>query len=261
MSRLAGITGPTAAVLARAAREGGRDPGPSMLLPALPSLLMAVAFTAQFDRLNGVIDFPTGSFDEYLVPGLLLFVGLAGGGFTSAQLAMDLRTGFMDRLRLQLDRPVPLLLGRYAFEALRVLPGALAVVALGVALGGSASNGLPGVAAAVALTMAISAAYAGVFYVVAVVTRDPQTPLNLQPAGIILFFLSSAVVPSSAMPRWAETVANLNPVTAIADGIREAMIGDLASADVGLAAALAALLLALSIAGSSRVLARTIDRS
>lgn len=261
MSGLAGLTGPTSAVLGRAAREGSRDPGPAILLPALPSLLMAVAFTAQFDRLNGVIDFPTGSFDEYLVPGLLLFVGLAGGGFTSAQLARDLRSGFMDRLRLHLHGPVPLLLGRYAFEALRVLPGALAVVALGVALGGSATNGLPGVAVAVMLTMAISAAYAGIFYVVAVVTRDPQTPLNLQPAGIILFFLSSSVVPISAMPGWAEAVAGVNPVTTMADGIRAAMIGDLASADVLIAAAVAAALLALSLTASSITLSRAIARS
>lgn len=261
MTAASALAGPSLAVFGRAAQEGHRDPGPSVLLPALPSLLMVVAFTALFDRLNGVIAFPTGSFDEYVVPGLVVFVGLAGGGFTSAQLATDLRTGFIDRLRLHLPGAFPLLLGRVGFEAARVVPGALAVIALGVALGGTAANGVLGVAVVLVLVTLLSAAYSGVFYVVATRTEDPQTPLNLQPIGIVLFFLSSAVVPPEAMPGWSEAVARANPVTVIADGARAAMIGDLTSADVAAALAVAVGLAALALAGSSLVLTRHIARS
>jgi ABC-2 type transport system permease protein len=126
------LTGPTTAVFVRTAREARADPVRALIIPAMPSLLMAVTFTALFDRLGDVIDFPTGSLDEYLVPGLVLFAGLVTGGFTSAQLATDLRTGFIDRLRLHLHGPVPLLLGRFLFETVRVLPSAVIVLAVGL---------------------------------------------------------------------------------------------------------------------------------
>jgi ABC-2 type transport system permease protein len=250
----------TAAVLRRASREGLRDPGPSFVIPAGPSLLMAVAFTALFDQLAVVIELGTGSFAEYLVPGLVVFTALAGGGFTSAQLAADLRSGFMDRLRLYPDGLRPLLLGRFAFEALRVLPASLLVLATGVALGGTVENPL-GIPVAALMVMGLSVAYAGIFFVVASITEDPQTPLNLQPVGIIFFFLSSAIVPLESMPAWAEAVSSLNPITAVVDGVRGALIGDLTSDDVLLGLAVIGASVTLSIAASFAVLHRRAARN
>lgn len=250
----------TAAVLRRASREGFRDPGPSFVIPAGPSLLMAVAFTALFDQISSVIDLGTGSFAEYLVPGLVVFTALAGGGFSSAQLASDLRSGFMDRLRLYPDGIRPLLLGRFAFEALRVLPAALLVLAVGVALGGTVENPL-GIPVAALMVLGVSVAYAGIFFVVASITEDPQTPLNLQPVGIIFFFLSSAIVPLEAMPAWAESASSLNPITAVVDGVRSALIGDLTSGDVLVGLAVVGMLATLSIAASFAVLHRKAARS
>lgn len=245
--------GPTSAVFARTARETRRDPVRALVIPAMPSLLMAVTFTALFGPLSRVVDFPTGSFDEYLVPGLVLMAGLVGGGYTSSQLASDLRTGFLDRLRLHLHRPMPVLMGRFAFEAVRVLPAALVVLAVGLALGGTADNGIAGIAVLLLITMLVSTAYAGLFYVAAIKTRDPQTPLNLQPISIVLFFISSAIVPLGAMPGWTKAIARVNPITAIADGAREAMIGDLASNDVLVAVVVTVSLLVLAVAGSTFV--------
>lgn len=250
----------TAAVLRRASREGLRDPGPSFVIPAAPSLLMAVAFTALFDQISSVIDLGTWSFAEYLVPGLVVFTALAGGGFTSAQLAADLRSGFMDRLRLYPDGLRPLLLGRFAFEALRVLPAALLVLAVGVALGGTVEN-LVGVPVAALMVMGLSVAYAGIFFVVASITENPQTPLNLQPVGIIFFFLSSAIVPLASMPAWAEIASSLNPITVVVDGVRSALIGDLTSDDVLVGLAVVGALVTLSIAASFAVLHRKAARS
>jgi ABC-2 type transport system permease protein len=253
-------TSATSAVARRASREGLRDPGPSFVIPAAPSLLMAVAFTALFERISAVIDFGTGSFAEYLVPGLVVFTALAGGGFTSAQLAADLRSGFMDRLRLYPGGLRPLLLGRFAFEAIRVLPAALLVLAAGVALGGTIEN-LLGIPIVALMVMGLSVAYAGIFLVVASITEDPQTPLNLQPVGIIFFFLSSAIVPLESMPAWAETASSLNPVTAIADGVRSALVGDLSSNDVAVGVAVVAVLAAASVMASFAVLHRQTARS
>lgn len=222
----------TTAVLRRARADGRRDPGPALLLPALPSVLMTVAFTSQFDRLSEALSLPTGSFDEFIVPGLVFAVALASAGFTAGSLAQDISTGFMDRLRLYPAGTTPLLLGRFAYEGLRVLPGAVVVLALGVLMGGTVANGPAGIAVALLLTVLTSAAFSGLHLVVGTLTADPQTPLNMQPVGVLAMFLSTALVPLDAFPTWAETIARANPVTPIADGARAALIGDLSSGDI-----------------------------
>lgn len=256
MNALAATAGPTSAVFTRSVREGLRDPGPALFLPALPPLLLVVALTSLFGRLNGVIEFPTGSFKEFFVPGAVIIVAVAGGGFTSAQVAEDLRSGFIDRLRLQVRNPLTLLLGRFGFEAVRIIPGVAAVLCVGLLFGGALANGLPGALVVTLLAMLLSAAYAGLFYIAAIITEDPQTPLNLNPVGIIVSFLSTAFIPRSAMPTWADTAAGLNPVTVIVNGARAAMIGDLTSTTVAAAFAVAAGGVGLAVAASGIALAR-----
>jgi ABC-type multidrug transport system permease subunit len=260
VNALADTAGASSAVFTRSVREGLRDPGPALFLPGLPPLLLVIALTSLFTRLNGVIEFPTGSFKEFFVPGAVLIAAIAGGGFTSAQVAEDLRSGFIDRLRLQVPNPRTLLLGRFGFEAIRIIPGVVAVLCVGLLFGGALPNGVPGALVVALLAMLLSAAYAGLFYVVAIITEDPQTPLNLNPVGILVSFLSTSFIPRSAMPGWVDTAAGLNPVTVIVDGARAAMIGDLTSTTVAAAFAAAALGVALSIVGSSIVLGRKLSR-
>lgn len=260
LQNTAGVAGATLAVVRRATAEGFRDPGPALFLPGLPPLAMAVAFTAQFDRISEVVTLPTGSFAEFVIPGLIVAVALASGGFTSAQLAQDLRSGFMDRLRLYHGGVAPLLLGRFVYEGLRVVPATVAVMALGLAIGGTNSNGAPGLAMVVLLTMLLGSAFAGLHLTVATLTEDPNTPLNLQPLGPVMVFLSSAIVPPQAMPRWAELIATYNPVTPVVDAGRAAMIGELTGPDVRQGLAIACVWLAVSVGFTLLVVSRKIAR-
>lgn len=224
----------------RQARAAAQDPGPFFVLPMMPALLMTVVFTALFDRVAQVRGFGGADYDEFLVPGVVVLVALLGAGATSASLAADLRSGYLDRLRLLPIRLPSLLAGRLAFEAVRLLPGAAVVLAVGFAFGATTRNGLAGVVLAALLVALLGVAYSGVFFAVAIRTRDPQTPFTLQPLGLPLAFLSSALVPPSAMPGWAETLARANPVSVVVDAAREAMLGELWSPQLGAALAVLA---------------------
>jgi ABC-2 type transport system permease protein len=219
-------------VFGRQVREATRDPGPFFVLPMLPALLMTVVFTALFDRVANVEGFSASSYDAFLIPGVVTLVALLGAGATSSSLAADVRSGYLERLRLLPISLASLLAGRFFLEAVRLLPGALVVVIVGFAFGGRAPNGIAGVAVVVALVALLGIAYSAIFYIVAIRTQDPQTPFTLQPLGLPLAFLSSALVPLAIMPAWGESVARLNPVTLVVDGAREAMLGDLASREL-----------------------------
>jgi len=242
-ARPAGSTGSAGAlslVFRRQAAAAGRDPGPFFVLPAMPALLMIVVFTALFDRISDVPGYEGGDYDAFVLPGVVVLVALLGAGATSANVAADLRSGYFDRLRLLPAPPGRQLTGRLLFESVRLLPGTVAVLALGLLLGGQNRNGVAGLAVVVALVALLGAAYSGVFYAVAIRTRDPQTPFQLQPLGLPLAFLSTALVPLAVMPGWAETLARYNPVTPVVDASREALLGEVWSHELLVALAVLA---------------------
>ncbi|KAB2340132.1 ABC transporter permease [Actinomadura rudentiformis] len=221
-------------VFRRQATAALRDPGPHFVLPALPALLMTVVFTALFDRIGdapgydagGLDRSHAGGYDAFLIPGVVMLVALLGAGATSASLAADLRSGYFERLRLLGARPGTHLTGRLLFEAVRLLPGTAVVLGVGLVFGGDNRNGIVGLALVTMLVAMLGMAYSGVFYTVAIRTTDPQTPFQLQPLGLPLAFLSTALVPLGVMPGWAETIARWNPVSPVVDASRQALTGD-----------------------------------
>jgi ABC-2 type transport system permease protein len=255
--------GPTAVglVLRREAAIASRDPGPFFVLPAMPALLMTVVFTALFDRISQAPGYEGGDYDAFLLPGVVVLVALLGAGATSASVAADLRSGYFDRLRLLPSPPAFQLVGRVLFEALRLLPGTVVVLAVGFGFGGQNRNGPLGLVMVVVLVALLGVAYSGVFYAVAIRSRDPQTPFQLQPLGLPLAFLSTALVPLAVMPAWAETLARYNPVTPVVDASRQALLGELWSHELLVALAVLAASIVVTQALAWRALHTHLARS
>lgn len=225
----------SALIFRRSVREGVRDPGPAFVLPLLPPLLLTVVFIALFERLAELPPFGGDEYVDYLAPGAVLLTAVLGAGFTSTSLAQDIRGGYLDRLRLLPARPAAFITGRLGFEAIRVLPAAAVVLAVGLALGAPLESGLASAVVVVALTALLAAAYSGLFYAVALATGSTDTAVALQPLGLVVGFLSTALVPDEVMPAWAGTFARFNPVSVVVDGAREVMAGTLWSDELAAA--------------------------
>jgi ABC-2 type transport system permease protein len=224
-----------ALLFGRSVREGRRDPGPAYVLPAMPPLLMALVFTALFERIAESPGFGSGAYVDYMLPGAVVLTALLGAGFTATYLVQDAVGGYLDRLRLLPTSRTALLAGRQAFEAVRVLPAALVVAAVCVALGAPIDGGIVGLAACLLLVALLSAAFAGVFHVAGLATRDPQTALALQPVGVVVGLVSTALVPASVAASGLSDVARLNPVSLVVEGARASLAGDVVSSEVALA--------------------------
>ena len=246
----------TALVFRRSAGEGRRDPGPAYILPAMPPLLMVLVFTALFDRIAERPGFGAGAYVDYLLPGAVVLTALLGAGFTATYLVEDAIGGYLDRLRLLPASRVALLAGRQGFEAVRVLPAALVVTAVCVALGAPIDGGIAGLAACLVVVALLSAAFSGLFHVAALATRDPQTTLALQPLGVLVGLVSTALVPASVAASGFADVARLNPVSAVVDGARAALGGDVLSSEVAIALAISAAGIVLTQLAVVRLLGR-----
>ena len=246
-------------ILRRQLRSALADPGPSFVLPLMPSLLMLIVFTSVFDSISqadgyDTSAFTTSSWDAYVTPGAVVLIAMLGAGYTSSSLAADVRSGYAERMSLAGVGAWPHLLGRLGFEAIRLIPGVLAVIAIAFALGGEANNGVAGVAVVVGLVAMLGVAFTGIFYIAAIKSEDPQTPFTMQPLGLPLAFLSSALVPLAIMPDWSRAVARVNPVSVVVDAARHAMIGELWSSELATAALVLAAWVGLSQLAAWRIL-------
>lgn len=249
----------TRLVLARQTRQALADPGPSFVLPLMPSLLMLVVFTSVFDSLGSVAEFSTQglsstTWDAFVSPGVIMLIALLGGGYTSSSLASDIRSGYASRMTLAGGTASDMVLGRLAFEAVRLVPATALALVASLAVGGKADNGLTGIVVVIGLVSLLGVAFSGIFYLVAIATEDPQTPFTMQPLGLPLAFLSSALVPIAIMPVWSEAIAKLNPVTIVVDGARNAMIGQLWSRELLTAIIILSVVTILTQAGAIRLL-------
>lgn len=204
-------------------REALRNPVIAFVFPVVFPLLAITLISQAFGRIVLLEGFPTRPYVAYLAPSMLLLAGMMGSGYSAAGIVIDARTGFLDRLRLLPIRPGAVLASRLLFDVLRVGPASVLVLGFSAALGAHLESGPAGLAALVGLSMLWSVSYSGIFYVVTLRTKNPQTALALAPLFIPLLFLSPGTIPETYLPEWIQTIARFNPYTYVVAAARTLM--------------------------------------
>jgi ABC-2 type transport system permease protein len=165
------------------------------------------------------------SYLDFLLPGICAMTVLFGASQAGITVVHDLQTGFLQRMVRSTMRPVWILTGKTVAEVTRLLLQAFVVVLLGIALGaGLRIDPLALLVALVALAL-FALAYASLSCWVALETKAQESmAVFVHLVNIPLLFTSTALVPSSQMPAWLETLARWNPLSLVANGLREALV-------------------------------------
>ena len=185
-------------------------------MPVIFILMFAYVF-------GGAIRLPgSGSYHEYLIGGML-GMGLAQTApGVAVALVTDMSTGLMDRFRSLPMSRWAVLLAQSIAELLTQMISAVIIVIVGLAIGWRVHTGPADVAAAFALALLFGYAFTWAGVWLGMVLRSPEAAQQL---GFILFlpltFISSAFVPTQAMPGWLQPIANWNPMSALAAACRE----------------------------------------
>ena len=160
----------------------------------------------------------------------LMLAGNSGG----IALAVDIEMGFTDRL---FAAPIPrfaIVLGRLAGTAALGLFAALWFLAIGLIFGAEIESGVPGALLAIALVTAAAMAVGGIGAAIALRTGSASVVQGLFPLVLVVLFISSAFFPQELMIEPAKTIAEYNPLSFIAEGVREPMISGIDAADTAL---------------------------
>lgn len=246
-------------LLFRSLREGVRNPVLAYALPVIIPVAVLVLVAKTLYRVTDLPGFPTGNYAEWMTPAIIMLTAMTGVGYAATSLVIDIQSGFLDRLRLLDVRPSALLWSRVLFDVARVVPAGFVLLAVGLLLGTDVREGPLGILLLFALLILWAVAYGGLYFVVALTTRNPQAPLALAPLFLPLQFLSTQFVPSSLLPGWVRTVSAWNPFTYMVDAARALTTGPLTLGPVAKAVAVAVGMMLVTQTASRRAYLKAVE--
>ncbi|MER6159056.1 ABC transporter permease [Streptomyces sp. NPDC001868] len=214
---MSGLAYDGTAMLGRQLRRVRNNPGLLILTQIMP-ISMLLFFGYVFGSALAV---PGEEYRRFLVPGLL--VATAAGGIMTGmfQAAGDTHRGVMDRFRtLPMSRAaVPL--GQALADVLVTAAGTVPFLLVGLAVGWRIEGGVLAAAGAFGLLLLFrfAAVWIGIF--LGLLTRSEEAAGQLGGATFLLPLLSSAYIPTEGLPGWLRTVAEWNPISAVATALRD----------------------------------------
>lgn len=246
-------------VLIRALGAARRQIALAVVAPTLLAVFIVVLFDTSFGAIAQAPGWPVPGFVDWVTPGAVFLSVFVGAGFSAASLAEDVRSGYLDRLRLCGSHPAAHVAGRALFEALRAVPPAAGVLAVAVVLGVDIAGGLAGASVLVMLAALLAAAWNGLFLTVALRSADPAAVVGMQPLFMPVIMFSTFWVPVAFMPDWYATVARVNPFSRLVDVGRDLLLGEASASTVLLVAASLVALIGLGTAVAGRAYGRTVQ--
>lgn len=161
----------------------------------------------------------------FLVPGLLVQLGMFGAMFAGFGLIAEWREGVIEAERVTPASRTALLVGRLLRDLVQIFVQALILVALGTLMGMRPS--WAGVVVGVGITLLIGTACAAASNAVALTTKseDVMAPLlNMVLMPVLL--LSGIMLPMTLGPTWLERLSDFVPFRWIVDAVRTSFAGD-----------------------------------
>ncbi len=238
-----------------------RQPANIFFSFAFPLVLLAVN-VGGLDAATRIPGFPSDSFLDFA----LAFTFMQGALFATTNagtdLARDIQTGFLNRLALTPMRGAALLAGQLAGVAALALAQAAVYLGVGLAAGARLEAGPGGVAVLFLLAFLIAIGFGAIGAFMALRTGSGEAIQALFPLLFVLLFLSSMNLPRNLIEiEWFRTVATVNPVSYLIEGMRSLFITGWDAQALALAFGLGAALAAAAIAASAVTLRGRLART
>jgi ABC-2 type transport system permease protein len=197
-----------------------------VLIGVMQPILYLVLFGPLLEPI--VAEFPGAADNPYtfLVPGLLVQLGMFGAFFAGFGLIAEWREGVVEAERVTPASRAALLVGRLMRDLAQLLVQALILVGLGYAMGMRGSAG--GVVVGILLTLLVGGACAAASHALALTTKseDVMAPvINMVMMPVLL--LSGIMLPMTLGPGWLENLSDFMPFRWIVDAVRDTFVGHL----------------------------------
>jgi ABC-2 type transport system permease protein len=235
-----------------------RQPG-QLIFPFVFPLVLFAVNASGLDAATAIPGFPVDDYRDFAlaVPFMqgALFVAVNAG----TDLARDIESGFLDRLRLTPMRAPALLAGQLGGVIVVGILQAIVFLLVGLAIGVHFASGPGGVVLLLALSVLIGFAFAGLGALLALRFESAEAVQGFFPLMFVLLFLSSSSMPRNLIEiHWFQTVATWNPVSYMIEGIRSLIITGWDAEALALGFGIAAGVTVLTVGTASILLRRRV---
>jgi ABC-2 type transport system permease protein len=217
----------SATMLRRDVRHSVRFPMMTVsgiLVPVIFMLLFAgVLGHALAAGLGGLAG--TGSYIDYLAPGILVMTAGFAAESTAVSVCTDAQLGIIDRFRTMAIARTAVLTGQVAGSLIRTMISAVLVVGVALALGFRPVAGPAAWLAAAGLFALLTFALTWLTVAFGLLARTPGGANSLALLPAILPFVSSAFIPTGAMPGGVGWFAANQPFTPVIATLRGLLTG------------------------------------
>jgi len=207
----------------RAVREVSRYPEATIPTLFIPLFFLAVNIGQVSETFPSTTPFLDGQgYVAFQLPVSLMFaVATATSGLA---LVTEIDNGYFDKLLVAPIRRSSIIIGRLASDLVRGIGAAAVVLLAGIALGAHVESGPAGALLILLLSALFGVAYAGFAILVALRTRNVQATNTSFILFFPLLFLTPNFVPFDRLTPLMETLARLNPVSYVIEGLRSLVI-------------------------------------
>ena len=226
-----------------------------------PMLFWLIFFGSLFQRAADVQVVQAPNYISFLAAGVVVMTVLNNGLAGGVDLLFDKENGFLERLMATPIRRSSVILSRFLFVMAITAMQILVILGVAFFFDVHPEAGILGIAmilfigmlfgvglTAISMAMAFSVKSHGDFFSV------------LGFLSLPMIFLSSALVPLSAMPGWMQALASLNPMTWVIDAVRPLILTGWDAAKFPVLIALGVLIVfdALCLYGGAKAFRRTV---
>lgn len=210
-------------LLVRNLRNSARVPM-IWVMSLVQPLIWLLLFGQLFRNIVNIPGFPTENYLAFLAPGIVVMTSLFGATFSGMGTLVDIDLGYLDKMLVTPVNRNAIILGRIGGDVVRIVAQAIIIVLIALAMGVGFATGFAGFVTVIAVIALMVIGFAGLSNILALRVRDHQLFIMvINFFTLPLMFLSSALMPMEMLPSWLQTVANYNPITYAADGIRTLM--------------------------------------
>src|SRR5213594_1240803 len=191
------------------------------LVQPIVSLVLFTQWCARIADLPALANYSGGaSYLTFFTGAVIIETVMASAMQSGIGMVNDIESGYMDKMRVAPIRRASILLGKVMSDGVRILLQSIVIIILGFVLGVTFATGILGILAILLLAVGFGIAWSGISTLIALATRNAESTLMISILTTFpLLFLSTAVMPKSALPELVQNIVPYNPISYVAEAM------------------------------------------
>ncbi len=181
-------------------------------------------FSQLFRRIIELPGFETGSYIQFLTPGIVVMAAFFSASWSGWNMLTDLDRGVLERFLATRVSRLAIVVSQVLRSSIIGVAKALLLIGVAHALGARVTAGLAGWLVLLLAAALISSVFSGISHAIALVVRSQDTLIaSVSFFALPLTFFSTSLIAQDLMPGWMQWAARFNPVNWAVLAARETM--------------------------------------